>query len=244
MTRPLLVVEHEADASLDLMDPPLRAASPVVVVRPYLGEALPGVADLTAFAGLVVLGGEMAAWEDERAPWLPATRALLAQAVRTQLPTLGICLGAQLLAHATGGRAMRGDDGLEVGAVPLRVLPGADGDPVVPAADFTSLTYHRDVVGRLPADAELLVTGDRYPVQAFRVGARAWGVQYHPEVSVRAFEHWMDTSATLADEVGARGGDVAQLRAEVGAADGVQAELATAHAMGVAQVAGRPQESV
>jgi GMP synthase-like glutamine amidotransferase len=50
--------------------------------------------------------------------------------------------------------------------------------------------YHRDSISELPPDAEVLLTGSGYPIQAFRVGAAAWGVQYHPEVSAEAFARW------------------------------------------------------
>jgi len=198
---PVLVVEHEAHASLDLMAAPLAAGwAEVVVVRPYLGQSLPG--DTQGLGGLVVLGGEMGALDDDVAPWLPATRALLADAVRRSTPALGICLGAQLLAAATGGSVERGSAGLELGLAPVSPLPAAAADPylapvlagTVPATPFDVLQYHRDAVTRLPPDAELLVTGELYPHQVFRVGAAAWGVQYHPEVSAPVFAAWLESA--------------------------------------------------
>jgi GMP synthase (glutamine-hydrolysing) len=110
-TSPLIaVVVHEDHAGLGrLSDFGCR----LDVRRPDRGDPLP--ADLTGHDGLVVLGGSMAAWEDDVAPWLPATRRLLAEGVERGLPTLGVCLGAQLLALATGGRVERGGAGLEVG---------------------------------------------------------------------------------------------------------------------------------
>jgi GMP synthase (glutamine-hydrolysing) len=211
---PLLVVEHETDAGLDLMAAQL--GSGVELVRPYLGDRVPEIWD---YAGLVVLGGAMGAWDDEVAPWLPATRRLLADAVRQELPTLGICLGGQLLAAACGGTVERGADGLELGLVPVTALPAADTDPffdrigravcapavgpeVGPATGTPWLVsqYHRDAVTRLPPDAELIVSADRYPVQGFRVGPAAWGVQYHPEVSTAAFARWL-TSGQQAGEL-------------------------------------------
>lgn len=228
--RPLLVVEHEADAGLDLM---AAVVGRVEVVRPYLGEAVPGgeVASSGRFGGLLVLGGDMAAWEDDVAPWLPATRALLAAAVRAELPTLGICLGAQLLATATGGAVERGGVGLEIGAVEIRPLPPAVADPLLPVTAVSALTYHRDAVTGLPPDAELLATGDVYPVQAFRVGTCAWGVQYHPEVSVPGFERWM---AGLPPDFP----DAGVVRASARAAGAAQRELARAHGEGLVRAAG------
>ena len=237
MSRPVLVVEHEADASLDLMAPALQHLAEVV--RPYRGETLPDpeFAGWSGhFGGLVVLGGEMAAWEDDVAPWLPAVRSMLRAAVRAKLPTLGICLGAQLLAHATGGRAERGDAGLEIGPVTVTPTEAIIGDPFTGAAMFEAfsvLTYHRDAVTALPADAEVLATGDDYPIQAFRVGERAWGVQYHPEVSVTGFEQWL--AGLPADFA-----DLDILRAAVRDAAEPQRGLATTHAEAFVQAAGLP----
>jgi GMP synthase (glutamine-hydrolysing) len=206
--RPLLVIQHAGDAGLGLLAGPLTRALTLTpaqggvhgggirVVRPDLGEVQPETGDLGGFGGLVVLGGAMAAWEDDVAPWLPATRALLAEAVRRGTPTLGICLGAQLLAAACGGQVERGSAGLEIGLTSVRALPAADGDPFVRALaagpQWPVVQYHYDAVTRLPGESELLVTGDRYPYQGFRVGASAWGVQYHPEVSPAGFADWVE----------------------------------------------------
>jgi GMP synthase (glutamine-hydrolysing) len=197
----IVVIEHEDDATLDLMAAPLERACaqlsmPIEVVRPFRGDALPG--DSADLSGLIVLGGEMGALDDDVAPWLPATRRLLASAVSSGTPTLGVCLGAQLLAAATGGVVQTGSAGLELGLVQLQALPAAATD--VYLAGVTQrlgegvtdvLQYHRDAVTTLPPDAELLLTGDQYRHQAFRVGACAWGVQYHPEVSREAFDRWL-----------------------------------------------------
>jgi GMP synthase-like glutamine amidotransferase len=191
--RPLLVVEHEGDAGPGRLLPFLGA---VDVRRPYAGDALP--ADLAGHRGIVVLGGEVCAWDDDKAPWLPETRRLLAAAASVGLPVLGVCLGAQLLAMATGGRVEPGGAGLEVGLTPIRVLATGHGDPLFGAVlggldgadEFDAPQYHRDAITRLPPDAELLAVGDVYGVQAFRVGDRAWGVQYHPEVTDEDFARW------------------------------------------------------
>jgi GMP synthase (glutamine-hydrolysing) len=192
----VLVVEHEPDAGLSMMAEHLDGA--VQVVRPYLGESLPESMGQSAdYLGLIVLGGSMGAWDDEVAPWLPTTRRLLADAVRRQVPTLGICLGAQLLAAACGGVVERGAAGLEVGLTPVTALPAAASDPFFgPVASavgrqWQASQYHNDAVTRLPADADLMVSGDRYRQQGFRVGSAAWGVQYHPEVAPDLFAGWV-----------------------------------------------------
>ncbi|MFD0659668.1 type 1 glutamine amidotransferase [Thermocatellispora tengchongensis] len=108
------MVEHEADAGLGYFERWLGVATEVV--RPYLGEPVPDEAP----GGLIVLGGEASAWDDEGYPWLAATRRLLRRAVESGVPTLGVCLGAQLMTLACGGEVNRGEHGLEVGAVPVR----------------------------------------------------------------------------------------------------------------------------
>jgi GMP synthase-like glutamine amidotransferase len=163
----------------------------LVVIRPHLGEPVP--ADLTGYDGLIVLGGTMAAWEDEVAPWLPDTRALLARAVDDATPVLGICLGAQLLAMATGGTVVKGPDGPELGVVRITVRPEARDDRLLHRAGptFPAPQGHHDAITRLPDGAALLATSDVYPHQAFRLGECAWGVQYHPEADHGTFADWM-----------------------------------------------------
>ncbi|RCG28224.1 type 1 glutamine amidotransferase [Sphaerisporangium album] len=216
MTYRVLIIEHEAEAGLGFFEEWLTAAGTTPeLVRPYLGEKVP--AEVSAH-GLLVLGGAASAWDDAGYPWLPATRALIRHAVDTSLPTLGICLGAQLMTLACGGRVERGAAGLEVGLRPVAPLPAAAGDHLLaalPAAPM-AVQYHQDAMTVLPDGAVPLVTGDPYPNQAYRLGERAWAVQFHPEASPAVFRSW---TAPNAGELAAAGYDAARLDAVVTAAD-------------------------
>lgn len=230
----VLIVEHESTCPPALFGAALTAAGiGLEVVRPYRGEALP--ADLDAHAGLVVLGGRVAAWEDEAAPWLPAVRSLLARAVTDRVPTLGICLGAQLLALACGGRVERGAAGLEAGVTRVTTLPEADADPYFGeicdrlSDEWTVRHFHGDAVTGLPPDAELLVTGKVYPHQGFRVGESAWAVQYHPEIDAAGFAVW--AGRARAD---GRLPDPSAVLAPIRASEEIQARVADAHAAALA----------
>jgi len=191
----LLVVQHEDDGGLGRFRPVLAGVAELDVRRPDTGDALPD--GLAGYDGLAVLGGSMDAWDDEAAPWLPATRRLLAEGVERGVPTIGICLGHQLLALATGGRVERGDRGLEVGVVPVELLPAAASDaflgPVVRAVGSAPRVpqFHQDAVVELPPGAVPLARGEAYSHQAFRLGDAAWGLQYHAEVTVADWARWL-----------------------------------------------------
>lgn len=227
----VLVVEHEAAAGLGRLAP--LPGCDVVTARPYLGEALP--VDLAGYDALVVLGGAMDAWDDAGSPWLPATRSLLAQAVSAGVPTLGVCLGAQLLAMACGSQVSRGADGPELGVVPVTLLPAAADDPFARSlpAQVLAPQGHFDVVEQLPEGAVLLASSPTYPHQLFRVGSRAWGVQYHPEVTEDDFSTWM---AGDAEALVAQGRTPDQAVAELVAARGELVASARAHAEAFAAV--------
>ena len=172
----------------------------------------------------------MAAWADEAAPWLPQTRCLLAVAVEAGVPVFGICLGAQLLALATGGRVEPGAYGIEAGLSRIVPTVDGDGDPLMaalPVAGFAGAQGHHDAIVELPPDALLVATGTPYAHQAFRLGPTAWGVQYHPEVTADDFELWMRGDA---DVVRATGLDPSVVAAAVRDADEELDELAAAHA--------------
>jgi GMP synthase (glutamine-hydrolysing) len=191
----VLVIEHEASCPVDRMSTWLsEAGATVEVCRPYAGDPVPGRVEQDA---LLVLGGHMGAWDDERAPWLPAVRRLLSAAVEDRTPTLGVCLGAQLLAAATGGRVEVGAPGPEAGVVDVRWRPEGADDPVVSRLPqpFPGPNMHHDAVVELPPGSVWLGETSMYPHQAFRVGERAWGVQFHPEVSLPTFRAWADLDA-------------------------------------------------
>lgn len=230
---PVLVVEHEKGCPSALFGAGLAASGlGIRVVRPYRGDPVPD--ELDDYAGLVVLGGVMAAWEDEVAPWLPAVRSLLVRGVSERVPTLGICLGAQLLALACAGRVERGAAGLEVGVTEVSAVPEADADPYFgPVGDRLGLPhwqvrhFHGDAITVLPPDAELLVTGKVYPHQGFRVGENAWAVQYHPEVSGDGFQDWARDGALP---------DLDAVLSAIWAQEPVQQRVARAHAEAFAGV--------
>lgn len=186
--RRVVVIEHEPGCPLDRFAGWLRGVT-VEVVRPHAGESVPSdVRD-----GLIVLGGQMSAYDDGVAPWLPAVRNLLARSAADGVPTLGICLGAQSLAVACGGRVeVAAAPGRESGVIDVRWRPEAASDPLVAGLvdPFPGPSMHADAVVELPPDSIWLGRSEMYPHQAFRVGTAAWGVQFHPEVSLRTFTGW------------------------------------------------------
>ncbi|MHB1066252.1 MAG: type 1 glutamine amidotransferase [Candidatus Nanopelagicales bacterium] len=201
----------------DPTDPPLLVGEwleedglRVVVVLACLGEPVPtSVPD--GVHGLLPLGGAMGAHDDHVAPWLADERALLADAVNTGVPVLGLCLGGQLLAAATGGRVTLGP-ATEVGVVPVRRTAEGLVDRVMSqarpslGADIPAAQWHQDNIVELPDGAVLLLTNDECPVQGFRVGDSAYGLQLHPEVDAETFASWADA----ADEALRRSGRDAQ----------------------------------
>lgn len=197
MTDPvtITILEHDPhDAPLLLLDwlqeQTLRDKGIAVDLRRlHAGDELPHVTELQ---GLISLGGEMAAWDDEVAPWLPATRRLLAETVARRIPTFGICLGAQLLAAATGGTVTKGPDGPELGAYLGARRDSADSDPLFHDVPLTPdmMHYHEDVIAALPPGGVLLISSPGYPHQAFRVGQAAWGTQFHFEAPAEVVRQW------------------------------------------------------
>jgi GMP synthase (glutamine-hydrolysing) len=199
-----LVVQHSPGDNAARLGDWLADAGLLLDVRtPYDGSALPAGPD--GHAALVVLGGVMGAHDDAAAPWLPATRQLLSAAVAAGVPTLGVCLGAQLLAVAAGGRVERGAAGPEIGPGLVAKRDAAAGDRLFGPVPFTPdvLHWHADTVTRLPPGAALLASSTRYPHQAFRVRDWAWGLQFHVETTPEMVRRWAaeDAEALAAEGI-------------------------------------------
>jgi GMP synthase-like glutamine amidotransferase len=170
-------------------------------VAAYDGAPVPEAPD--GYAAVIVLGGGMSAGDDAAAPWLPATRSLLSAATAAQVPSLGICLGAQLLAAALGGRVEPGTEGPEVGPGLLAKRDASADDPLFRAVPFTPdvVQWHYDQISTLPAGATLLASSTRYPNQAFRIG-RSWGLQFHPETTPEMVRRWAGEDRARLAELG------------------------------------------
>ena len=188
----VLTVQHQADAPPGLVGDWLADRGVrLEVFRPDLAMPLPE--SLRGYAGLLVLGGSMGAYDDHEASWLPRVRALFAASIREQVPALGICLGHQLLAVAAGGTVERHPDGRRAGTVELGLEPAAAADPLFGElrAPCRAVRWHQDVVVTPPADGTVLATGDG-DIHGLRVGACAWGVQAHPEASADIVAGWAE----------------------------------------------------
>ena len=193
VNRLLVVVPDESDPPARLGDW-LRAAGMELDERHLgTGDALP--ADLEGFDGLVVLGGAQSALDDETtSPELLGVRALLGQALAADLPTLAICLGAQLLTDVGGGKVRRGVDGPEVGATLVAKRDAADADRVFGPLPLSPdvLQWHHDEIAELPPGATLLAGNPFYANQAFRVGRHVYALQFHIETTPEIVRAWAE----------------------------------------------------
>lgn len=157
----------------------------VHTVKPLTGHPLPAHDEV---AGAVVMGGPMNVDDVERFPGLGAEREWLAEALRREMPLLGICLGAQLLARALGAEVRRGE-GPELGFAPVEVHDPDDRVLGALAPSTSVLHWHGDVFD-LPDGAQSLASSAQTQHQAFRAG-NAWGVLFHPEADFALIEAWL-----------------------------------------------------
>ena len=189
-TGEVVVLHHSEVSGLSAYGPVFTGGEAGAWRRTRVAEGERPPDDLDGVGGVLVLGGVMSAVEPDHHPWMSSELRWLQEAVARDVPVLGLCLGAQLLAAALGGQvAPRAVP--QVGVIPLtRTRPGRD-DPVVSGwRDGTpALFVHEDEAASLPPGAQpLLEGGDGIP--AWRSGS-AIAVQFHPEVDAATLARWI-----------------------------------------------------
>ncbi|MBI2209435.1 MAG: type 1 glutamine amidotransferase [Deltaproteobacteria bacterium] len=165
----------------------------IQAVSVYKGEPVPK--EMGAAAGLVIMGGPMGVYEEDRYPFLCDEIRLIEQAVKEDKAVLGVCLGSQLLAKALGARVTKGKK-KEIGWYPVSLAEGATKDRLWTGVEpsFTAYHWHGDVF-ELPRGAELLASSASTPCQAFRYGGRAYGFLFHMEVTEKIIKQMVRTFA-------------------------------------------------
>jgi GMP synthase-like glutamine amidotransferase len=193
-----LVIQHVAPESVfTIGDALLASGVQLDTRRTFAGDEIPG--DVSSFAGVVVLGGPMSATSDAGFSSRRAEIELLADAIRLGIPTLGVCLGAQLLASAAGAAVVAGGSGPEIGWAPVQLLAASRTDLLFAGLpeQLTVLHWHGDTF-ELPVGSVRLATNATYRNQAFRVGELAWGLQFHIEVTAEAVERFLRIASDVA----------------------------------------------
>ena len=191
MARPkILVFQHVPYEPLGTLDPLLKRAG-FRIRYVNFGRNPTERPSLDGYAGLIVLGGPMNADQVGDYPHLATELELIAEALEQDISILGICLGAQLLAKALGGRVLAGA-GQEIGWHGVKTTQDGLNDPVL--AEFGKVSevfqWHDDII-ELPDNTVHLAHSEQCPVQAFRHGEHAYGFQFHLEADAALIERWL-----------------------------------------------------
>ncbi|NJN86178.1 MAG: type 1 glutamine amidotransferase [Leptolyngbyaceae cyanobacterium SL_7_1] len=179
---PILVLRHEVCSSLGLLE---RLLEEQEITVQYLntsqGEVL--AKPLSDYSHLIILGGAISAYQSEQYPFLKYEFKLVEKAIAQQIPTIGICLGSQVLAHVLGGTVYRGESGREAGWCVLEKTEAASIDPIFKdfPQQFKVFESHQDTF-TIPPECVHLVLSHTYPNQAFRYRDYVWALQFHPEI--------------------------------------------------------------
>jgi GMP synthase (glutamine-hydrolysing) len=174
----------------------LRRGATLDICHVYQGDA---VRDPSDYDALLVMGGEMNVYQEEQFPWLAEETRLIRRATLEGKPVLGICLGGQLLARALDATVHLGG-APEIGLTEITLNEAGRADPLFDdLATVEAVVWHDDTFD-IPGGAVGLASSAGCANQAFRYGERAYGLQFHPEVTPAMLEEWIAAAPYLSPE--------------------------------------------
>jgi GMP synthase (glutamine-hydrolysing) len=179
----IYVLQHHPVENLGTIAEALEGAALAwQYVRVNDGQPVPE--NMKGAGGLIIMGGPMGVYQTDRYPWLRDEMKLIEDAMKSNVPVLGVCLGAQILAAALGAKVERNPNGKEIGWHPIRLSDSAKDDRLMRdlPATMTPFHWHGDIF-ELPPGAVSLASSDKTPCQAFRHGDKVYGFQFHIEVT-------------------------------------------------------------
>jgi GMP synthase (glutamine-hydrolysing) len=204
------VLQHTACETLGTIADALEAeALAWQYVRVFEGKPVP--VEIGDAGGLIVMGGPMGVYEQDRYPHLKDELRLIESALKAGRPILGVCLGSQLLAAALGAAVTKGPR-KEIGWYPIRLSEAAGADRLWSAAprEFMALHWHGDVFA-LPSGAVNLASSELTAHQAFRYAQSVYGILFHLEMTEGMIAEMADS---FSDELRGAGGEPSRLAAE------------------------------
>jgi GMP synthase (glutamine-hydrolysing) len=188
MTLSVLVFQHEPDDGPGYLGEALnRRGARLTTVRLDQGESVPNTAPYNM---LLVMGGEMNVYQEDKYPWLIEETQAIREAVEAGKAVLGVCLGGQLLAKALGAQVHIGV-ATEIGLTPITLTEAGEADPLFEGLPEVEVVEWHDDTFDIPAGAVALARSEGCAHQAFRFGQQVYGLQFHPEVSPLMLAEWI-----------------------------------------------------
>lgn len=196
--RKILVFQHVSHEILGTLNPLLKSEG-LQIRYVNFGRNPDEKPTLDKYSGLIILGGYMGVYEAEKYTHIKVELQLIEQALKKDIPILGICLGSQMLAHVLGADVRKSKE-KEIGWYDIHLTPEGMRDPMLESFKKTEKIFqlHGDTFD-IPKDAVHLASSEICQGQAFRYGTKAYGLQFHLEVDKPMIQRWLHIPANAAD---------------------------------------------
>lgn len=189
MPKTCIAIRHILFEDLGIFETPIKAAG--YDIR-YLDAPIDPIDDAFVSDLLVILGGPCGVYEDNLYPYITKETSIVKHRMDNGLLTLGICLGAQIIAHAAGAKVYAGNNGKEIGWATISLTDEGQNSALAPLGENNAPMFHwHGDTFDLPESATLLASSKLYKNQIYSIGNHILGFQSHPELNPKKIEHWL-----------------------------------------------------